>query len=162
MAFEDRNHLSRLEFTYHQFPIYFITVCVKDRRPILNSHDFHSTAIETWKSGSKAHLWSTGPYVIMPDHVHFFCRQQNENAVSLSIFVGGWKEWTSKKSRFSPEIERPLWQKEFFDHAMRTDESLREKIIYVEMNPVRAGLSSSPEDWPFSGNIDNWGTVQGD
>src|SRR5438552_13774855 len=37
-----------------------------------------------------------GRYVIMPDHVHFFCRPEHE-AKTLSRFVGAWKTWTSRK-----------------------------------------------------------------
>ena len=53
----------------------------------------------------------------------------------------------------------PLWQPEFFDHLLRSDESLREKIAYVHNNPVRAGLVKDPKDWPYKGNLGNWGVV---
>lgn len=41
------------------------------------------------------------------------------------------------------------WQPGSFDRLLRREESLREKWLYVEENPVRAGLVSRWEDWPY-------------
>ena len=50
-------------------------------------------------------------------------------------------------------IEAPLWQKEFFDHLIRSGESYSEKWEYVRQNPYRAGLVTDADDWPFRGHI---------
>ena len=49
--------------------------------------------------------------------------------------------------------ESPHWQKGFFDHLIRHSESYSEKWQYVEQNPVRAGLVTESEDWPWQGEI---------
>ena len=41
------------------------------------------------------------------------------------------------------------WQRDFFDHRLRGDESYLEKAHYIRMNPVRAGLIKRPEEWPY-------------
>ncbi len=41
------------------------------------------------------------------------------------------------------------WQKDFFDHRLRHDESEREKADYILRNPVRAGLIDDWRRWPF-------------
>jgi putative transposase len=46
-----------------------------------------------------------------------------------------------------------IWQPGFFDHLLRTDESYGQKWEYVRMNPVRTGLVSTPEEWPYQGEI---------
>jgi putative transposase len=46
-----------------------------------------------------------------------------------------------------------LWQRGFFDHLLRNSESYAQKWNYVWENPVRAGLASKVEDWPFAGEI---------
>jgi hypothetical protein len=43
-----------------------------------------------------------------------------------------------------------LWQPRFFDPALRTVEEYNEKVEYIHLNPVRAGLVSRPEDWRWS------------
>jgi REP element-mobilizing transposase RayT len=40
-----------------------------------------------------------------------------------------------------------LWQPRFFDRALRTVGEYNEKVEYIHLNPVRAGLVSRPEDW---------------
>ena len=47
----------------------------------------------------------------------------------------------------------PIWQRRFFDHVLRSDESYAEKWNYVRENPVRAGLVKSADDWPYAGEI---------
>jgi putative transposase len=44
-------------------------------------------------------------------------------------------------------------QEGFFDHLLRSYESYTQKWDYVRMNPVRAQLSKTPEDWPYQGEI---------
>jgi hypothetical protein len=50
-------------------------------------------------------------------------------------------------------FDAPHWQKGFFDHLIRSDESHAEKWKYVRENPVRAGLVAKAEDWPYGGFI---------
>jgi serpin B len=46
-----------------------------------------------------------------------------------------------------------FWQPGFHDHLLRSDESYAAKWDYVFQNPVRAGLVSHAEDWPYAGEI---------
>ena len=88
------------------------------------------------------------------DHVHFFCVcDEAQGGKSLSDFVGGFKQWTAKAILRNSGLPAPLWQSEFFDHLLRSDESYGSKWTYVRENPVRAGLAQSPEDWPYAGEI---------
>jgi hypothetical protein len=50
-------------------------------------------------------------------------------------------------------VPAPHWQKGFFDHVMRSEESYSEKWLYVAENPVRKRLAAHPEDWPYQGEI---------
>jgi putative transposase len=51
-------------------------------------------------------------------------------------------------------IRQPVWQEEFFDHVLRSDESYSEKWDYVRQNPVRVGLVADADDWPWQGEIE--------
>ena len=98
-----------------------------------------------------------GAILIMPDHVHFFCAP-DENAASLSQFVGGWKRWTSRRisnlPRTASAATGPIWQREFFDHVLRSQESYDQKWNYVRDNPVRAGFVLKASEWSLPGEID--------
>jgi hypothetical protein len=82
----------------------------------------------------------------------FFCAPR-QDATTLEAFVGQWKQWTAKRMIKELGVSRPVWQLEFNDHLIRSEESCAEKWDYVYRNPVRAGLVVHPEDWPYCGEI---------
>jgi REP element-mobilizing transposase RayT len=88
----------------------------------------------------------------MPDHVHFFCAPELD-AKTMPIFVGFWKEWTSKAIKRQLGLTNCVWQEEFFDHVLRSSESYSEKWNYVRNNPVRHGFVANADDWPWQGEI---------
>ena len=46
--------------------------------------------------------------------------------------------------------EGELWQARFFDRTLRTVKEYNEKVEYIHLNPVRAGLVSRAADWRWS------------
>jgi putative transposase len=149
----DPRHLRRLVFVWRKQPVYFVTTCIARRRPILANPEMHEILHEEWGNWRRRHGWMVGRYVIMPDHVHFLATPVPPANVPLNVVVGKWKEWTAKKILQSTRGAAPVWQPEFFDHLLRSKESLAEKWEYVRQNPVRAGLVTRPEDWPYAGSV---------
>ena len=152
------NHLKRLDAVWVEKPVFFITTCTKNRTPILATKENHQILHEEWTLALEKHGWAIGRYVVMPDHVHFFCFPCEIESQPLSDFMRHWKEWTSKRiinvaGKRSTNLTAPIWQKEFFDHLIRADESYEEKWWYVKNNPVRAGLVQKSEDWLWQGEI---------
>ncbi|MGH9406365.1 MAG: hypothetical protein ACRD3D_11090 [Terriglobia bacterium] len=47
-----------------------------------------------------------------------------------------------------------------FDRALGTVEEYNAKVEYIHGNPVKAGLVSRPEEWPWSSVDDYTGRVQ--
>jgi len=73
-------------------------------------------------------------YVLMPDHVHAFVGL-DDRQIDLSGWMKSLKNTLSKALRFDG-IAAPHWQKDFFDHVLRSQESYEEKWHYVRENPV--------------------------
>ncbi len=134
-------------------PVYFLTTCTHLRKPILTSESVAQILRKEWRDARARHGWVIGRYVIMPDHVHFFCAPEPE-AKLLSTFIGSWKEWTSKAMKHALDLTGSMWQEEFFDHVLRSNESYSQKWEYVRENPMRAGLTTNPDDWPWQGEIE--------
>jgi REP element-mobilizing transposase RayT len=149
----EHSHLTRLDRIWIDNPIFFITVCTDQRRNILANSQSAAIPLEEWTTAKVRHDWNIGRYVIMPNHVHFFCAPGNESP-DLSIFIKFWKEWTSKKIKKYYGIEGHVWQREFFDHLLRNEESYMQKWDYVFNNPVRAGLVKEADEWPWQGEIE--------
>ena len=75
----------------------------------------------------------------MPDHLHWL--MQLGETHPLSAVVRDVKALSSRR------LGRRLWQKGFYDHALREDEDLRELARYIIANLVRAGLVEKTGDY---------------
>ena len=149
----ERKHLRRLDAITVRGPIvFYLTVCVEDRKPVLVSPAVVRVLVDAWAHAEARHGWLVGRYVVMPDHVYFFASPLDGEARSLSEFMRCWKWSTAMRIR-RRGIAGFRWQREFFDHLLRSSESYAEKWEYVRQNPVRAKLVTRPEDWPHQGEI---------
>ena len=129
--------LRRLDWVFNPSPVYFVTACTFQRRHILARPDVHEAFISFTLRGPERGVW-VGRYVLMPDHLHLFARF-GPDAVNLSTWQKSFKNAMSRVLRYA-DIPPPHWERGFFDHVIRSDESYRQKCEYVRHNPVRAGL----------------------
>jgi REP element-mobilizing transposase RayT len=142
--------LRRLDQIFARWPIYFITACTWRRRRILATDELHNAFVQFAIEGPKHGAW-IGAYVLMPDHFHLFVAVDDERR-RLSEWMKSLKNTLSKSLR-SKKIPSPHFQKDFFDHLLRSSESYAQKWRYVRDNPVRTGLVERWGDWPFSGEM---------
>ena len=150
LTFDVAERLRRLEYSFQRLPIYFVTGCTRERRAILDNADVHSRLVEFGAEGKDHGAW-LGAYVLMPDHLHAFVII-DEDRQKLSIWIKSLKNALSKilRAQNSPS---PHWQKGFFDHILRSEESYTKKWDYVRENPVRAGFVEQWREWPFVGEV---------
>ena len=69
----DHKHLKRLARVWVKEPVFFITTGTHQRQPILANAKIVSILVEEWTQALQLHGWAVGRYVVMPNHVHFFC-----------------------------------------------------------------------------------------
>jgi REP element-mobilizing transposase RayT len=93
-----------------------------------------------------------GAYCLMPDHLHFVAGPQ-EDGRSVLTFAERFKGKTTNRS-WPCGWQGRLWQSRCHDHVVRAAEALDDIYAYILNNPVRAGLVSAAEDWPWSGILD--------
>jgi putative transposase len=142
------NRPPRLErlFSSYDPALFFVTFNTQRRARILATETLHQHFIAFALAAQKRNI-AVARYVLMPDHVHLFV--QGGGGFVLSEWVRMLKRTLSKAI-----VERlPHWQDGFFDHLVRHEESYGEKWEYVRQNPVRAGLVSDAEHWPYQGEI---------
>ena len=145
-----KQRLHRLDRLFVRSPIYFVTACTGHRRALLATAGVHETFLRFGQDGSTHGAW-IGAYVIMPDHFHLFVATDDQK-IALAAWMKSLKNTISKVLR-SPGVASPHWQKTFFDHLLRSDDSYSQKWNYVRENPVRAGFVKKAEDWPYLGEI---------
>jgi putative transposase len=145
---------------------YLLTVCVNDRKRVLNNEEtFQRVGTFLLESPNRYH-WFGRRFVIMPDHLHVIAHTGHD-AVRLGEWIKALK--AAVIGRFAGRVpvsgefkshdkitrlERAWrWQDGYHDHKFRTPESESRKWEYVCLNPVRYGLVQRPEEWPFGGEI---------
>jgi len=88
----------------------------------------------------------------MPDHWHGLVQLGESRGLS----------WLMQRAKAAATREvaatfgiGALWQPGFHDRALRKEESVRVAARYVVANPLRAGLASALDGYPFWGSL--WG-----
>jgi len=78
------------------------------------------------------------------------------NGWSVAKIVASWKKFTARRIRdYLRDANREIgasriWHREYWDRAIRNDRHFQQAKEYIRLNPVKAGLVSSEEDWPWS------------
>lgn len=90
-------------------------------------------------------------YCLMPDHLHYLNSPQSDGK-SVLTFNDQFKGKTTNQS-WKLGWQGKLWQPRSYDHLVRAEEDLREIAKYILNNPVRAGLVTDAEQWPWSGHL---------
>jgi REP element-mobilizing transposase RayT len=89
-------------------------------------------------------------WVVMPNHVHVLF--QPENGWTVARIVAAWKKFTARKicddRRDSGESSvAPVWHREYWDRFIRDQIHFEQTVEYIHLNPVKAGLVVSAENW---------------
>jgi len=86
-------------------------------------------------------------WVVMPNHVHVLAELVAGHR--LPDIVHSWKSFTAKEANRTLGRNGHFWQEEYFDRYIRDETHLARALDYIHENPVKAGLVSRSEDWPF-------------
>jgi REP-associated tyrosine transposase len=87
-------------------------------------------------------------WCVMPNHVHTLI--QTLTGHRLDQIVHAWKSFTAKQANQYLKRSGAFWAPEYFDRYMRDDGHLAATRLYIEQNPVRAGLCQEASHWGFS------------
>jgi putative transposase len=135
-------HSSNLRLGRVSIPnqIYVVTTITRAREPVFHNFSASRHLIQVMMEHDRRDLAQTLCFVVMPDHLHWM--MQLGTTQNLSQIVKGLKSITSSR------IGRPVFQKGFYDHALRQDEDIKAIARYIIRNPIRAGLVSRVNDYP--------------
>jgi REP element-mobilizing transposase RayT len=86
-------------------------------------------------------------FVVMANHVHLLITPLEE----VSILMKSLKRFTAREgNRILGLTGQAFWQDESYDRLVRNDEEFRRIARYIEMNPVKAGFVTTPEEFRWS------------
>ena len=136
--------VSKLRRPFLSDRYFFIVVRLLGRREKFNEPDFALLARAFNRARALLPFYLTA-WVFLPDHWHCICGPIYPVTISLAMKSVKQSSLSAVNKRRGTEGE--LWQPRFFDRALRTVQENNEKVEYIHLNPVRAGLVSRPKDW---------------
>ena len=142
----------------HGYPHFITFSCYKNRR-LLDHDKAKNIVMGCLRSQLLKQDGTCLGFVVMPDHVHAMVWFPEDH--QLSHFMKQWKQRSSvqiKKflreslpaffARFS--ASDPTWQPRYYSFNVFSEAKIKEKLLYMHRNPVRAGLVRTDADWPYS------------
>src|SRR5713226_8480824 len=129
---------------------YFLTLCAQDRKRVFQNQTLVHTLLALLEKTCAAHSFLAYAYCFMPDHLHLILVGEGVSS-ELMPMVRAFKGAAAAVARESGVSS--LWQKGYYDHVLRSGKSLEEAAWYVFLNPVRAGLAKTVQEWPYSGSF---------
>ncbi len=132
---------------YDKGHAFFITISTHQKFQWFKKHTpLCRSAIELMRRLANDHGIIIYAWCFMPDHIHLLI--QGKNIIGfIRLFKG---KMTPPARSIAPG--RRLWQRSFYDHALRREESLSDIACYIWENPVRAGIVDKPVDYFWSGS----------
>jgi REP element-mobilizing transposase RayT len=120
---------------------YFVTACTLERRRGLEERATTDQIIECARKSDALGDTATIALCVMPDHVHWLFELGGR--LTLGRVIARLKADTRKNLT----VAGLAWQRDFFEHRLRAEESAEDYARYVFLNPYRAGLVAQGISW---------------
>ena len=123
---------------------YVLTAVVERRQRVFD--DFHKgrLVVQQFRLAEESGWVRSMAWVVMPDHFHWLVELRSETLSKLMCRV---KSRSSSALKQTFELEGRLWQRGYYDRALRSDGDLRKAARYIIANPLRAGLVKQVGDY---------------
>ena len=136
---------------------YFFTVNLLQRR----SNDLLARNIDllrdTVRLVRERHPFVIHGWVVLPEHMHCVIELPSgdaDYATRWRLIKMGFSKGLPRTERLSQvrlhRGERGIWQRRYWEHAIRDEADLQAHMDYVHFNPVKHGLVKCVMDWPYS------------
>ncbi|HEC19303.1 MAG TPA: transposase [Gammaproteobacteria bacterium] len=117
--------------------IYLLTTCTHNRQKLFTLKPIARLVINSLHWLEQQGRMGLLAAVVMPDHLHFVAQLHTG---TLNQLMQSLKGYTGREINQLLGKNGPIWQRQYHDHALRTDEDLNQVILYCLQNPQRAGL----------------------
>ena len=135
---------------------YFFTVALAERRSRLLTENIQGLRTAS-RAVKQAHPFMMEAVVILSDHLHcIWTLPEGDDDFSIR-----WRQIKSIYSRQLPTTERRsksrvqkgergIWQRRFWEHAIRDEVDYQRHVDYIHHNPVKHGYVTRVAGWPHS------------
>ena len=148
--------------------VYYITTNIYKRLPIFTRPAYIIAIYDSLNYYRHKQQYRLLGYVIMPDHVHLLIWPYG--VATIADIMRDFKTFTAKRIIRQAEAENQtewlehfsqagietgrsdnkVWQDQYWDVNVYSEQFLRKKLNYIHRNPQRANLVKQPEDYRYS------------
>jgi putative transposase len=145
--------------------LHFITCSCYRRLPLLGSVRARNAFVKVLGQVRHRSQFALVGYVVMPEHIHLLVSEPAHGIPSTVMQVLKQRVSRQLRKRKRRRVsgaqlafrfgvsQTPLpqfWQRRFHDFNVWSHKKKVEKLHYMHYNPVKRGLVTRPEDWPWS------------
>jgi putative transposase len=135
--------------SYHDGLGCLLTFCTANRSPVFGDREVVAMVGSQIMRAAMTNSVAVPAYCFMPDHLHMLA-EAGSSECDLERFVKQAKQLSGfyYKQRFGSVLWQPSWH----DRVLRKSDDRTAAVRYLLQNPVRAGLVTSLDDYPFIGS----------
>ena len=141
--------------------IYAFTVVTYQRLPIFAEKEAREILRDAWDDVGKRFPFTTDAICVLPDHVHcmwslpegdanYSVRWKEIKRVFSKVYQRQVRLMDSDNESRMVRKEAGIWQRRFWEHAIRDEVDLYHHFDYIHFNPVKHGYVKNVRDWPWS------------
>ena len=120
---------------------FFITAVTANRRRLFQTEANANLFLQTLQHYRLQGLYKLHAFVAMPDHTHLLLTTA-DLPQTMKHIRGGFSH------RLASKLD--VWQPGYTDHLVQTRDEFESRLTYIHQNPVRAHLTTKPENYPYS------------
>lgn len=129
--------------------IYSVTTVTHLRRRLFTDDHCVQILLREMRQLEQDEYVNTHAWVVMPDHLYWLFQLCGD--LSLSEVMKRVKARSANSINKYLGSGEGIWQRAFYDHALRKEEDLIEAAKYIIATPLRAGLVMHLDDYPYWG-----------
>jgi putative transposase len=130
---------------------FFFTVVTHSRQRMFDENQNVDRLREGFRRTMEKHPFQIDAIVILPDHLHTVWRlPDGDTDYSLRWRLIKHYLATGVSAATNRHGEKRVWQRRFWEHAIRDQDDWRRHVDYVHYNPVKHGYVRRPGDWRWS------------
>ena len=135
--------------------VFFFTVVLAERPSNLLFEEIERLR-QSYRTVQRRRAFETIAVCILPDHLHAIWALPASDvdfSTRWSLIKSGFSRGLDAQPRSASKIvkrEKGIWQRRYWEHAIRDDTDLDRHVDYIHFNPVKHGHVKRVADWPHS------------
>jgi len=131
---------------------YHVTSRANDKASVFESRIALKLMLMVLDEAKEKFGFDLANFCVMPTHIHLLIRPQD--GTNLSRIMQWIKTQSAKRLNFFHDTKNHIWGDRYFSRAIKDQQEFETVMEYIDQNPVKAGLATTPADWQ--------GSMQGD